>query len=232
LFRFDAQFADDYLQQPDVAHDRLEKALRTYPLPVDGGVPEDSTVQVVNTATGDPKLVGETRSDDIGNVVPLAGQVTKRTAVKPRLKEAAFECQRCGTLERIPQEGQLLSQPHECEGCERQGPYNINEDQSVFTDHQQIRIQKPPEQTDGGSSDTTDIHLNDSLVGNLEPGDRVEATGVLRLAPSDDEKTVRVEADLERVNVTWVTKVMENLGYEKVKGSPEEAVYELAVDEE
>lgn len=190
LFRFNQTFAHDYLDHPDEAHDRLERALQTYPLPIDGSSPPDeATVEVVN-ASGDAKMVGDTRADDISDVITLTGQVTKRTGVKPKLETGAFVCQRCRSINRVPQPDDGFVEPHECEGCERAGPFHINESQSNYVDYQKIRLQRPPEKTDGGSSEVVDIYAEESLVGRIDAGDRVEATGVVRLQDGGNETSV------------------------------------------
>jgi len=76
--------------------------------------------------------------------ISVQGIVRKATDVRPKVTNAAFECQRCGTLTRIPQVAGDFQEPHECQGCERQGPFRLNMDQSEFVDAQKLRVQESP----------------------------------------------------------------------------------------
>jgi len=58
----------------------------------------------------------------MNSLVQVHGIIRKATDVRPKIEEAAFECQLCGTLSRIPQSSGDFQEPHECQGCERQGP--------------------------------------------------------------------------------------------------------------
>ncbi|MFB6174326.1 MAG: minichromosome maintenance protein MCM, partial [Halobacteriales archaeon] len=75
-----------------------------------------------------------------------------------------------------------FQEPHECQGCERQGPFSINYDQSSFVDAQQLRIQESPEGLRGGETpQAIDVQIEDDVTGQVTPGDHVTMTGVLRV---------------------------------------------------
>jgi replicative DNA helicase Mcm len=164
LYRFDSHLADQYLQNPTQMREFAEEALTIVDLPVDKSL---SKAHVRLTDLPDPETysVGDYRTDQRGEYVALSGQVARRTGVKPKITEAAFECARCGTLTRIPQPDSDFHEPHECQGCERQGPFDINYDQSKFVDYQVLRLQRPPEESSGGGSTTIDIRLRDDICG-------------------------------------------------------------------
>jgi len=184
LYRFDPDLADDYLSQPEQLREHAEEALRVYDLPVDvklGG----AHVRVRNL----PETTGirDLRSQHVNNLVSIQGIVRKATDVRPKIQEAAFECQRCGTLSRVPQSEASYQEPHECQGCERQGPFRLNVDQSEFVDAQQIRVQESPEGLRGGETPRAmDVRIEDDLTGEVTPGDHVTVTGVLRLEQGRD----------------------------------------------
>jgi replicative DNA helicase Mcm len=130
---------------------------------------------------------GGYRSTEIGNLLAVRGQVAKRTQVKPRPVTLAYECQRCGTVTHVQQAGGEVQEPHECHGCERQGPFKTDEERSEWEDHQLVRIQEPPEETVSGEGAHVDVHLNGDMVANAESGDRVTVTGIMSLEePSGD----------------------------------------------
>lgn len=184
LYRHDPGLADDYLQQPEQMREYAEEALATLELPVDRDL-SGAHVRVTDLPDPETYSVGDYRTDQRGEYVALSGQVARRTGVKPKITEAAFQCQRCGTVTRIPHPDSEFQEPHECMGCERQGPFDIDYDESEFVDYQVLRLQRPPEESSGGGSATIDVRLRDDITGQLEPGDRLETAGALRMRPSD-----------------------------------------------
>jgi replicative DNA helicase Mcm len=189
LYRFDPDLADDFIAQPDQIRDYAEEALRLYDLPVDVKLGQAHVrVQNLQRTTG----IRDIRARHRGQLVEVTGIVRKATDVRPKVIEAAFECQRCGTLTRIPQTSGEFYEPHECQGCERQGPFDINFDQSEFVDAQKLRIQESPEGLRGGETpQSIDVHIDDDITGQVTAGDHVRVTGVLHLEQqgSNQEKS-------------------------------------------
>ena len=179
LYRFDPDLADDFVAQPDQMLEYAEEALRLYDLPVDVKLGQAHVrVQNLQRTTG----IRDIRARHRGQLVEVTGIVRKATDVRPKVIEAAFECQRCGTLTRIPQTSGEFYEPHECQGCERQGPFDINFDQSEFVDAQKLRIQESPEGLRGGETpQSIDVHIDDDITGRVTAGDHVRVTGVLHL---------------------------------------------------
>jgi len=179
LYRFDRDLADDYRNQPDQLREYAEEALRLYDLPVDVKLGQ-AHVRVRNL----PQVtdIRDIRADHRGQLIAVQGIVRKATEVRPKVTDAAFECQRCGTLTRIPQIDGEFQEPHECQGCERQGPFRINFDQSEFVDAQKIRVQESPEGLRGGETpQAIDVNIEDDITGHVTAGDHVSVTGVLNL---------------------------------------------------
>ncbi|WP_440006979.1 minichromosome maintenance protein MCM [Halomicrococcus sp. SG-WS-1] len=201
LYRYDADLADDYLAQPQQHQEYAEEALRLYDLPVDvslgqahvrmRGLPEVTAIRAI-------------RARHVNTLVSVQGIVRKATSVRPKIQEAAFECQRCGTLTYIPQEGGDFQEPHECQGCERQGPFRINFDQSEFIDSQKLRIQESPEGLRGGETpESIDVHIEDDITGEVTPGDHVTVTGILHLEQqgSGQDKSAVFDVYMDGVSV-------------------------------
>ena len=189
LYRFDPDLADDFIAQPDQMLEYAEEALRLYDLPVDVKLGQAHVrVQNLQRTTG----IRDIRARHRGQLVEVTGIVRKATDVRPKVIEAAFECQRCGTLTRIPQTSGEFYEPHECQGCERQGPFDINFDQSEFVDAQKLRVQESPEGLRGGETpQSIDVHIDDDITGQVTAGDHVRVTGVLHLEQqgSNQEKS-------------------------------------------
>ncbi len=234
LYRSDPDLADDVRNHPDQFIDYFEEAVRLFDLPVD--ITLDANVRVFNLPDANQYSVGAYRSDDIGELLGVSGQVSKRTKVRPRAQEAAFECQRCGTLTRIPQVGDEFQEPHECQGCERQGPFRLNQEQSQWEDHQMLRVQQPPEEVAGGQGVHVDVHVTDDLVDTVESGDRVTINGIMSLEHPDDGQTayepyldgksIEVEeTDYEDINIEEYRDAIEEIAAGE-HGDP----YDLLID--
>ena len=200
LYRFDPDLADDFRRKPGQLIEYAEEALRLYDLPVDVSLGQGH-VRVSNlSTTTDIRAI---RAEHRGELLQVQGVVRKATEVRPKITTAAFECQRCGTLTRIPQDGDF-QEPHECQGCERQGPFRVNYDQSEFVDAQKLRVQESPEGLRGGETpQSIDVNIEDDITGEVTAGDSVTATGILRLEQrgGDRDKSAVFDTYMEGVTV-------------------------------
>jgi len=226
LYRYDPDIADDFVAKPGQMLEYAEEALRLYDLPVDVKL-GNAHVRVKGLA--DQTGIREIRADHVGNLVAVQGIVRKATDVRPKMEEAAFECQRCGTLTRIPQ-GSDFQEPHECQGCERQGPFQINFDQSEFVDAQKLRIQESPEGLRGGETpQAIDVNIEDDITGRVTAGDHVTATGVLHLDQqgNQQEKSPIFDFYMEGLSVEIEDEQFEDMD---ITEEDERAILELSND--
>ncbi|WP_128476734.1 LAGLIDADG family homing endonuclease [Halorussus pelagicus] len=236
LYRYDADLADDFLSQPEQLREYAEEALRLYDLPVDVSLGQAHVrVENLDTITD----IREIRARHVNTMVSVQGIVRKATNVRPKIQEAAFECQRCGTLTYIPQSGGDFQEPHECQGCERQGPFQINFDQSEFVDSQKIRVQESPEGLRGGETpQSLDVHIEDDITGEVTPGDHVTVTGILHLEQqgSGQDKSAVFDVYMDGISVTIEDEEFEDMDItdedkkEIVELSQEADIYEQMVD--
>jgi replicative DNA helicase Mcm len=243
LYKYDPDLADDYLSKPEQLQEYAEEALRLYDLPVDVSLGQ-AHVRIRNLP--ETTEIREIRARHVNKLVSVRGIVRKATDVRPKIEEAAFECQRCGTLTRVPQSSGDFQEPHECQGCERQGPFQINFDQSEFVDAQKVRIQESPEGLRGGETpQAIDVHIEDDITGEVTPGDHVAATGVLQLEQQGNQQEkspifdvymdgVSVEIEEEQFEDMEITEddkqsIVELSGqpdiYEKMVGSIAPSIY-------
>lgn len=191
LFQYDSDLAEAFSQDPHGHNELLDEALASVDLPVDIDL-EQARVRVhAPEDEAHTYSVGETRSQHVGEYLALKGQIAKTTKVQPKLVNASFECQRCGTLTTIPVMGNDISSPHECQGCERQGPFRLVEGESEFVDHQLLRLQQPPEEVQGGQGRYTDVHVEgEDIVADLQAGDRVTLSGTVDIGDFEDGDAV------------------------------------------
>mgnify|MGYP006274882619 CR=1 FL=1 len=238
LFRFDPDFAEDLIASPRTLLDAAEEALRLYDLPIDKDL-ADAHVRVENLP--ESTEIRAIRAEHLGTLVSVQGIVRKATSVKPKIERAAFECLRCGTITVVPQADGDFQDPYQCDGCEREGPFQFLTDhgETEFVDAQQLRIQESPEGLSGGETpENIDMHIEDDITGQVSPGDHVTATGILRLDDSDMENAdTRVfDMYLEGVDVTVEDEEFEEMEIseaereEIIRLSEQPDIYEQLVD--
>ncbi|MDY6779532.1 MAG: hypothetical protein SV760_03085, partial [Halobacteria archaeon] len=159
LYQFDADLADDLKLHPEEMREYAEEALSDFDIAADVTL-EKANVRIRNLP--DKTGIREIRSDDVNKLIAVEGIVRKATDVRPKVLEAAFECQRCGTLTNMDQSGGEFKEPYECRGCERKGPFDLLYDQSDFVDAQKLRVQESPEGLRGGQTpQKIDVNIED-----------------------------------------------------------------------
>ena len=182
LEKYDISLADGLLTNPDFALLMAEKALRNIDLPVD--LPSVKiNVRFENLPPSHKIMIRDLRSEDVGRFLAVEGIVRKATDVRPKLTVGAFECQRCGSITHVEQDGNKLKDPFLCDSCEKKGPFKLLVQESTFIDSQKILIQETLEDLRGGEHPKQlTIYIEDDLTGQINPGDRVGVTGSLRAA--------------------------------------------------
>ena len=219
LYRFDSNMADDYITHPDSVREAAKQAL------VNVGdlryqtddMLERAHVRIYNLQ--ELTEIREIRSKDVNTLVAVQGLIRKSTNVRPKVDVAAFECQRCATVTNVPQI-RGYQEPFTCGGCERQGPFEIKFDRSTFSDTQTLLIQESPEGLRGGEQpQSIEIHIEDDISGMVSPGDRVVATGTLRLEQRKrgSEKLRVFDVYMEGISIS-----SEDLEFENIEISEED----------
>lgn len=184
LYQFDADIASDYIDNPDVFADNLDRAAYEVDIPVPGSddILADMVVRVSGVDVEDV-TVNNLRDTHRGKYLGLRGQVSRATQVRPKTIEAVFRCERCSSpdhdylLDPIPQFGEEIQLPSECPGCERKGPFTLVEEQSRMVDHQVLELADEPGENMGANSHTVPIHLYREQAGGVMPGDRIRVNG-------------------------------------------------------
>lgn len=228
LYQYDHTLADDFLDQPEQMLEYFDEALADFDLPADvdltganvrvGDVPEEYSYYPVEVSP----------TDLSGEFLALTGEVAMVSDSYSRPTEAAFECQRCGNITFIPQNLEGFQEPYECAGCDRQGPFDINYNQTKFVDTETAIIQTPPEVASGTGTDIP-VYLEDDLTSRVGMGDRVTVAGKLNIRPVDNGEDGRFEPYLDSNHLD-----VEDSDNEELDISPEkrERIRELARGEE
>ena len=145
MLRFDADLAEDYLDHPDKVSGWLTTAAEHASVP--NVEFEDLTVRVVGLNDADIYRPLELVKERPDGYIGVAGDLAKVTEPKPEADVICYECQRCGTPNYIPQSGESAQEPRECQGCERQGPFQPLMSESEFVDYAKVRVEMPPDET-------------------------------------------------------------------------------------
>lgn len=208
LEQFNPDLKDDFLARFTQMQEYAEKALRSITMVDDNDEPlhDHSFDQVTVRAENLPKAVsiGHIQARHREQLVAVSGIVQRVTEVADAITEAAFQCQRCMTLTRIPQTpGRQRFEPHECQGCERKGPFEINTDQSKYIRFQSATLQESPSEAGGGALETVEVTISGDPAGAVAAGESVRINGVVRLDDEADDDTpdTIVDVFLEAVSV-------------------------------
>jgi len=176
------KLAELLLNQPYKAIHNAEEALKT----IDVAAEQKLVLhfRVKNIPDTSKLLIRKIRANHLGKLAAVEGLVKKRTEVRPKLVIAAFQCQKCGAVIKIEQDEDILKEPSECYedqgGCGRVSSFKLSTTLSSFIDSQKIEVQENPEGLRGGAQpERISVYLEDDLVGEIAPGDRVVVNGVL-----------------------------------------------------
>ena len=186
LNRFDTDMSIHLLRAPLSVLAAGEEAVRRIVPPTEEavevhlrvtGLPRDSRVQI-----------RDLRAKHLGRFIAVEGLVRKATEVRPMVVDATFQCLRCGTVIKEPQEGQAFREPLECYedqgGCKRSASatkFKLLGEASRYLDTQKIEIQEAPEGLRGGEEpQRLSGFMEDDLTGQITPGMRVILNGILR----------------------------------------------------
>jgi replicative DNA helicase Mcm len=174
--------ADRVLTTPDKERERAVAGLLEADFGIAGEAAsaldsDDLTIRWTNIPESRSHVVGGfSPAKAVGELATVRGQVSHEGSVKPVVDEAAYSCQRCGTLTRVS----CGHEPQQCVGCEKPGPFDFEQSESNMVDQRKIIVQTPPET--GGSTEIP-AYVVGGLVeqdgdGQLN-GKRVEVTATI-----------------------------------------------------
>jgi predicted RNA-binding Zn-ribbon protein involved in translation (DUF1610 family) len=229
--QYDPDLADDLVLHPDSMRGAAEDALSDFDIAADASL-ESAPVRFSEFYP--TTEITSIDSDDIGKMVSVVGLVCDATEANLNITDAAFECQRCGTLTTVEQSGQELSEPHQCRGCERQGPFRLLEDRSDFVKSQKIRLGQVRGDFGQGKGKQIDVNLEGDITGKVSEGDRARATGVLRAERASDRNTFElfIEANnVESISIDDQEEVPDWYPTEDLHGFVERASEAIATTE-
>lgn len=145
LRTYDEDMANAFLANPDQSTDELEEALAKYDLPID--IDFTPSVRVIDLPESYIYSPIEAVEQNPEGYIGIRGNLHKVTSPLEKITEAAWVCQKCGTMTHVPCVDEL-QKPYQCEGIQEshKGVFQLNTQQSTFTDYSKIRIQTPPDE--------------------------------------------------------------------------------------
>jgi replicative DNA helicase Mcm len=235
LLAFDQQLAEELLDKPDEYLKHANNAAYAQLQIEDPEYAEKAeTVDVRIVKLLEPAPLRKLGSGQIGKLVMVEGIVVRSSPVRPMVMRAAFKCKRCATITPVNQTGSFLRAPFVCSdpNCRSKGPYEFVQEDSIFIDSQDLRIQERPEDLPPGQLPRT---LGIKLVGKeivdiARPGDHISAVGPVRAMPP----TLPGVGKLRTFNLHLDANSIEVLGKEPETAMPspeeEEQILDLAKD--
>uniref|UniRef100_A0A8C6YCV3 DNA replication licensing factor MCM4 n=1 Tax=Naja naja TaxID=35670 RepID=A0A8C6YCV3_NAJNA len=140
--------------------------------------------------------------EDIDQLITISGMVIRTSQLIPEMQEAFFKCQVCGFTARVEIDRGRIAEPSACKNCNTTHSMNLIHNRSLFSDKQMIKLQESPEDMPAGQTPYTIIlFAHNDLVDKVQPGDRVNITGIYRAVP------VRVIPRMSSVRSVYKTHI-------------------------
>uniref|UniRef100_A0A8D3BBW6 DNA replication licensing factor MCM4 n=1 Tax=Scophthalmus maximus TaxID=52904 RepID=A0A8D3BBW6_SCOMX len=122
--------------------------------------------------------------EDIDQLITISGMVIRTSQLIPEMQEAFFQCQVCAYSTRVEVDRGRIAEPAVCRNCNTTHSLALVHNRSAFSDKQMVKIQESPEDMPAGQTPhTTIIYAHNDLVDKVQPGDRVNITGIYRAVP-------------------------------------------------
>ena len=222
LEKFDPDLADLLITKPEEVIAASQKAIKN----IDPLMKEDTQLNIRFENLTNNIPLSDLLSKYIGNFVSADGIVRKTDEIRPRIETAKFECRGCMRITEVEQHsGNHITDPSLCSECGGRS-FRLLQEESKYIDTQNARMQEPLENLSGGTEPKQMLLvLEDDLVDELNPGDKVRITGTL--------KTFREERSGKFKNYLYVNHI-EPLEQEfeelELSEEDEERILELSRD--
>nr|XP_032655978.1 DNA replication licensing factor MCM4 isoform X4 [Chelonoidis abingdonii] len=140
--------------------------------------------------------------EDIDQLITISGMVIRSSQLIPEMQEAFFKCQVCAFTTRVEIDRGRIAEPSVCKNCSTTHSMALIHNRSVFSDKQMIKLQESPEDMPAGQTPhTVVLFAHNDLVDKVQPGDRVNVTGIYRAVP------IRVNPRVSNVKSVYKTHV-------------------------
>ncbi|KAF5282100.1 hypothetical protein FQR65_LT14418 [Abscondita terminalis] len=130
--------------------------------------------------------VRELKTEKIGTLIRITGQVIRTYPVHPELVLGTFVCLDCQTVIKNVEQQFKFTNPTICRNpvCNNRRRFMLDVDKSVFVDFQKIRIQETQAELPRGCIPrSVEVILREENVETVQAGDRYDFTGMLIVVP-------------------------------------------------
>uniref|UniRef100_A0A8C7WDP6 DNA replication licensing factor MCM4 n=1 Tax=Oncorhynchus mykiss TaxID=8022 RepID=A0A8C7WDP6_ONCMY len=122
--------------------------------------------------------------EDIDQMITISGMVIRTSQLIPEMQEAFFQCQVCAFFTRVEVDRGRIAEPAVCRNCNTIHSLALIHNRSAFSDKQMIKVQESPDDMPAGQTPhTTIVYAHNDLVDKVQPGDRINITGIYRAVP-------------------------------------------------
>ncbi|NXW95777.1 MCM4 factor, partial [Alopecoenas beccarii] len=140
--------------------------------------------------------------EDIDQLITISGMVIRSSQLIPEMQEAFFKCQVCAFTTRVEIDRGRIAEPSVCKNCNTTHSMVLIHNRSMFSDKQMIKLQESPEDMPAGQTPhTVALFAHNDLVDKVQPGDRVNVTGIYRAVP------IRVNPRVSTVKSVYKTHI-------------------------
>ncbi|KAM4687368.1 DNA replication licensing factor MCM4 [Discoglossus pictus] len=140
--------------------------------------------------------------EDIDQLITIGGMVIRTSQIIPEMQEAFFKCQVCSFSTRVEIDRGRIAEPSVCKHCNTTHSMALIHNRSMFSDKQMIKLQESPEDMPAGQTPhTVVLYGHNDLVDKVQPGDRVNVTGIYRAVP------IRVNPRVRNVKSVYKTHI-------------------------
>ncbi|KAL7424232.1 MCM DNA helicase complex subunit mcm6 [Cryptotrichosporon argae] len=148
--------------------------------------------------------IRDLRMDKIGQLMSISGTVTRTSEVRPELVSGTFACEVCRTTIRDVEQQFKYTEPALCQNvtCNNRSSWQLNIEQSKFSDWQKVRIQENANEIPTGSMPRSlDVILRSEIVERAKAGDKCTFTGTFIVVPDVSQLGLPgVNAEMMREN--------------------------------
>lgn len=139
--------------------------------------------QEIHVRISDLPLIEELRSLrqlHLNQLVRTNGVITSSTSVLPQLSMIKYNCMKCTfLLGPFYQSLEKEVKPQTCPECQSMGPFELNMEQTIYSNYQRITLQESPGKVPAGRLPRSkDAILMGDLCDTCKPGDEVDITGI------------------------------------------------------
>jgi DNA replication licensing factor MCM2 len=191
----------------------------------------------IHVRISDLPLIEELRSLrqlHLNQLVRTNGVITSSTSVLPQLNMIKYNCLKCNfLLGPFYQTLEKEVKPHTCPECQSQGPFEINMEQTIYSNYQRITIQESPGKVPAGRLPRSkDAILTGDLCDSCKPGDEIDITGIYYNNYDGSLNTQNgfpVFATVLQAN--YITKKEDRLSVQTLTDEDVKTIVELSKDE-